>query len=165
MTAVEQFIERHRATRYAFVLLSFPGVAISDRVRGIWNPAGVQDFRLAMRWAQTGEPPYPADRPRPRPARMTTPAERAPLYAAYAAARSKGEEIGYRCEDDSIIQAAVKAYETVEMARLRAQVAEAFAVAEEMAKSSQDPLTTAYATQLRQRLQQAGPDTAPNPPA
>ena len=162
MTSVERFIEGHRAARYAFVLLSFPGVAISDRVRGIWNPAGVEDFRRAMHWAKTGEVPYPADRPRPKPARITTPAERAPLYAAYAAARARGEQIGAQCDDDSIVQYAVNAYETAEMGRLRAQVAEALTVADEMAENSQDPLTTAYANQLRDRVRRAGPATAPH---
>jgi hypothetical protein len=42
--------------------------------------------------------------------RLTTPEERAPLYAAYQAARNEAEEVGGSFTDDSIIQAAVKAY-------------------------------------------------------
>jgi hypothetical protein len=48
---------------------------------------------------------------RPQPARLTSPEERAPLYAAYAAGRERGERIGYHCPDDSIIQYAVRAYD------------------------------------------------------
>ncbi|GAA0495072.1 hypothetical protein Ade02nite_19250 [Paractinoplanes deccanensis] len=48
---------------------------------------------------------------KPDPARITTPEERAPLYAAYKASRDRGDEIGYRCPDDSIVQYAVRAYD------------------------------------------------------
>lgn len=48
---------------------------------------------------------------KPKPARMTSPEERAPLYAAYAASRERGEEIGFQCPDDSIVQYAVRAYD------------------------------------------------------
>lgn len=48
---------------------------------------------------------------KPKAARMTSPEERAPLYAGYAASRQRGEDIGYRCEDDSIIQYAIRAYD------------------------------------------------------
>jgi hypothetical protein len=48
---------------------------------------------------------------KPQPARITTAEERAPLYAAYTAGRARGEDIGYRCPDDSIIQYAVRAYD------------------------------------------------------
>src|SRR6185312_6788851 len=49
---------------------------------------------------------------RPVGARMTTPAERAPLHAAYAAARQyERDNPGAEFTDDGIIQAAVNAYE------------------------------------------------------
>lgn len=66
----------------------------------------------------------------PRPAaRVTTAAERAPLYAAYRAARARAAKIGGVCDDDSIIQHAVQAYETTELARLRADLETARAIA------------------------------------
>ena len=99
---------------------------------------------------------------RPAAARLTTPAERAPLYAAYAAARAREQEIGGFCDDDSIIQYAVKAYKTAEMARLREQVAEAYRFYEDMFANSEDPLTTSYARQLRERLNYAGPTSVPD---
>lgn len=46
-----------------------------------------------------------------QPARMTSPEERAPLYAAYAEARRRGDEIGFCCPDDSIVQYAIHAYD------------------------------------------------------
>ena len=57
MTPIEQFITRHTVARYAFVLVTFPIVAVSDRVRGIWNPAGRDDLRRALAWARTGGGP------------------------------------------------------------------------------------------------------------
>lgn len=48
---------------------------------------------------------------KPKPARITSTEERTPLYAAYAAGRARGEDIGHRCPDDSIIQYAVRAYD------------------------------------------------------
>ena len=162
VTTIERFIERHRVARYAFVLASFPVVAISDRVRGIWNAASVEDFRRALRWAQTGEVPG-SSRPRPAPARVTTPAERAPLYAAYDAARARSEQIGYRCEDDSIIQHAVRAYETAEIARLRAVLA----AVESLTKDTDGGDVAGDADipigEIRRVLHEAGPTTAPNP--
>lgn len=153
MTRLADLVERHRPLRYGFVLVSFPVMAVGDRVRGTWNPTGWRDLRQALRWAHTGESAEPVRR---KAARMTTPAERAPLYAAYAAARARGEEIGYRCEDDSIIQSAVRAYETAEMARLRAVVAAALAFADELDNSGQQP--TLLAKRLRVALREAGPD-------
>lgn len=50
-------------------------------------------------------------RPKPAPARLTSPEERAALHAAYAEGRRRGDEIGYPCPDDSIIQYAVRAYD------------------------------------------------------
>jgi hypothetical protein len=126
---------------------------------GRWQPIRIMQIIGGRWWSLDLTRTEPIEPRRPEPARITTSSERAPLYAAYAAARQRSKEIGYQCEDDSIIQYAVKAYETAEMARLRAQVSEAFAVAAEMTENSQDPLTTAYATQLRDRLYQAGPDT------
>jgi len=43
--------------------------------------------------------------------RITTPVERAPLYAAYVAARAEEVKVGGHCTDDSIIQRAVEAYD------------------------------------------------------
>lgn len=68
-----------------------------------------------------------------RAVRVTTTAERAPLYAAYRAARRRGEQIGAECDDDSIIQYAVQAYETAEMARLRAALDAVESLAEDAA--------------------------------
>jgi hypothetical protein len=48
---------------------------------------------------------------RPKAARMTTPEERAPLYAAYAAARAEAEHLGAEIWDDRITQAAYSAAE------------------------------------------------------
>ncbi len=48
---------------------------------------------------------------KPAPARITSPEERAPLYAAYKASRDRGEQIGYHCPDDSIVRYAVRAYD------------------------------------------------------
>lgn len=64
-----------------------------------------------------------ADNRRPAPARMTTPDEHAPLYAAYAAARRRATEVGYEYDldaptiDDSVIQAAIDAYEKAKTGR------------------------------------------------
>jgi hypothetical protein len=108
--AIAAFITRYRVTRYAFVLTTWPFIAAADHIR---IPASL---RIGLDWARHGSPP---EKPRPAPARVTTAAERAPLYAAYAAARAKADELGVDREDDAIIQAAVKAYETEEIARLR----------------------------------------------
>jgi hypothetical protein len=126
---------------------------------GKWQPIRITQVVGGRCWSLSLTRTGPIEPKRPAPARITTPAERAPLYVAYAAGRARGAQIGAQCDDDSIIQYAVKAYETAEMARLRAQVSEAFAVADEMTENSRDPLTTAYATQLRQRLHQAEPAT------
>lgn len=124
---------------------------------GRWQPIRIMQIVGGRWWSLDLTRTEPIEPRRPKPARITTPAERAPLYAAYAAARQRGLEIGAQCDDDSIIQYAVKAYETAEMARLRAQVAEGLAVADEM-EASEDPLIAAYATQLRQRLYQTEPE-------
>lgn len=116
--AIGGFITRHRTARYVFVLTVWPFVAIADRARRIRPPAALA---RGLHWARTGEDPS-APKPRPAPARVTTPAERAPLYAAYAAARAKAAEVGADYHDDGIVQAAVKAYETEEIARLRREV-------------------------------------------
>jgi hypothetical protein len=62
-----------------------------------------------------------------RSPRLTTPEERAPLYAAYQAARAEVDRIGGNLSDDSIVQAAVKAYEAklAEQGRLRPVAAHA----------------------------------------
>lgn len=64
----------------------------------------IERIRAALR------PAAPA-MPRPAPARVTTRAERAPLYAAYAAARSHAAQHRYRDWDDTMILLAVEAYE------------------------------------------------------
>ncbi|GIM88764.1 hypothetical protein [Paractinoplanes toevensis] len=57
MTPVERFIIRHAWARYAFVVVGFPIVAVADRVRGIWNPAGRYTLRNALTWAREGGTP------------------------------------------------------------------------------------------------------------
>ncbi len=66
MSALEKFIKRHTLARYIFVLVTFPIVAISDRVNSIWNPVDTYDLRNALRWARTGGEP-PQERPEPAP--------------------------------------------------------------------------------------------------
>lgn len=77
------------------------------------------------------------DEPRPGGPRFVPYAERAPLYAAYRAARAEADRIGGVLSDDSIIQAGVKAYEAERRAqqpkivticgstRFRAEIADA----------------------------------------
>ncbi len=128
---------------------------------GKWQPIRITQILGGRWWSLCLTRTGPIEAKRPAPARITTPAERAPLYAAYAAARARGAQIGAQCDDDSIIQYAVRAYETAEMARLRAQVAEAHAFADELDDNREHP--SLLATRLRERLYQAGPDTGSYP--
>ncbi|WP_431895821.1 hypothetical protein [Micromonospora haikouensis] len=65
--------------------------------------------------AQDAEPEHRNDPPRRRAPRIVPYAERAPLYAAYQAARDWAEQNGESYTDDGIIQAAVKAYGLAQM--------------------------------------------------
>jgi hypothetical protein len=68
MNPLEQFIVRHKPARYAFVLITFPFVAIKDRVKGIWNPVDLHALKTALRWAREGGDPAKAiERPEPAP--------------------------------------------------------------------------------------------------
>ncbi|GHJ11194.1 hypothetical protein TPA0907_55610 [Micromonospora humidisoli] len=60
--------------------------------------------------AQGVEPEHRDESPRRRTPRIVPYAERAPLYAAYQAAREWADQHGESYTDDGIIQAAVKAY-------------------------------------------------------
>lgn len=68
MTWIEKLVEQHRLARYAFVLASFPIVAIMDRVSGIDNPIDAYALRNALAWARRGGDPARAiERPAPAP--------------------------------------------------------------------------------------------------
>jgi hypothetical protein len=68
MSPLEQFIIRHKAARYAFVLISWPFEAIRDRAKRIWNPVGVRELRNALDWARRGgDPTAVPERPEPAP--------------------------------------------------------------------------------------------------
>lgn len=70
MSPVVRFIIRHKAARYAFVLVSFPLVAVRDelvRLRYYRPETGMADLRRALSWARVGGVPGQT-LPRPEPA-------------------------------------------------------------------------------------------------
>lgn len=134
---------------------------IGDPPNGKWQPIRLTQIVGGRWWSLSFTRTGPIQDARPKAARVTTPAERAPLYAAYRAARQEARQAGVAYQDDGIVQAAVKAYETAEMARLRAQIAEAYAFADELDNDGEQP--TLLAIRLRDRLNAAGPPPSDEP--
>jgi hypothetical protein len=68
VSPIERVIVRYRPARYAFVLISFPFIAIKDRVAGVRNPLDLHALRNALKWARRGgDPAKVLEHPDPAP--------------------------------------------------------------------------------------------------
>lgn len=71
MSLIERFIIRHKAARYAFVLIGLSLIAARDelaRLRHYRPETGMADLLRALSWARAGgEPGWARPRPEPSP--------------------------------------------------------------------------------------------------
>lgn len=130
---------------------------IGEPPNGRWQPIRILQIIGGRWWSLSLTRTGPIQPKRPKAAHITTAAERAPLYAAYAAARARGEQIGAQCDDDSIIQYAVKAYETAEMARLRAVLDAVESLTKDADGTGIDDAASIPVGEIRRALHETGP--------